>query len=115
MPAFQTIVVPVSDLESAKRIYTAALGAEPHTDQPYYVGYNVDGCEFGLAPKAMANHPTGPVAYLDVPDAAQGVQDLVAAGATVVQDATEVGGGTTVAVLADADGNVFGLRSYRAG
>ena len=34
---------------------------------------------------------------------------LVEAGATVTQKATNVGGGRTVAALADADGNMIGL------
>ena len=38
---------------------------------------------------------------------------LVAAGGEVVSPATEVGGGTTVAVVADADGNHLGLLHRR--
>lgn len=34
---------------------------------------------------------------------------LVAAGATVVQDATPVGGGRTIATLTDPDGHTVGL------
>ena len=48
-PTIRSLVIPVSDLEAAKAVYTALLGA-PHTDQPYYVGYNVDGFEIGLGP-----------------------------------------------------------------
>jgi hypothetical protein len=36
-PTIRSLVIPVSDLEAAKAVYTALLGA-PHTDQPYYVG-----------------------------------------------------------------------------
>ena len=38
----QSLVIPVSDLDAAKAVYTALLG-DPHTDTPYYVGYNVGG------------------------------------------------------------------------
>ena len=48
-PTIRSLVIPVSDLDAAKAVYTALLGA-PHTDQPYYVGYNVDGFEVSLAP-----------------------------------------------------------------
>ena len=48
-PTIRSLVIPVSDLDAAKAVYTALLGA-PHTDQPYYVGYNVDGFEVALAP-----------------------------------------------------------------
>ena len=63
--AIRSLVIPVSDLAAAKAVYTALLGA-PHTDQPYYVGYNVDGFEVGLNPGAEV--AGGPVAFADVED-----------------------------------------------
>ena len=48
-PTIRSLVIPVSDLDAAKAVYTSLLGT-PHTDQPYYVGYNVDGFEVSLAP-----------------------------------------------------------------
>ena len=48
-PGLQSIVYPVRDLEAAKAVYAALLG-QPHADQPYYVGFNVDGQEIGLNP-----------------------------------------------------------------
>ena len=38
------------------------------------------------------------------------IAELIATGATVTQEPSEVGGGLTIAVLADADGNPIGLR-----
>ena len=38
-PTIRSLVVTVSDMDAVKKTYTALLGA-PHTDQPYYVGYN---------------------------------------------------------------------------
>ena len=35
----RSLVIPVSDLDAAKAVYTALLGS-PHTDESYYVGYN---------------------------------------------------------------------------
>ena len=46
----RSLVIPVSDVAAAKAIYSALLGS-PHTDEPYYVGYNVDGFEVALNPK----------------------------------------------------------------
>src|SRR5439155_1376431 len=63
-PTIRSLVIPVSDLDAAKAVYTALLGA-PHTDESYYVGYKVDGFEVGLAPGDVAG---GPVAYADVED-----------------------------------------------
>ena len=111
MPGFTTIVAPVRDLDAAKAIYTALLGAEPHTDEAYYVGWNVDGCEFGLNPAGFDQGETGPLALVDVDDIDASVESLVAAGATVASPPTDVGGGARIAVLTDADGNRFGLRS----
>ena len=52
----KTVVYPVRDLGAAKPVYAALLG-QPHTDMPYYVGFNVDGQEIGLNPqRAPAGH-----------------------------------------------------------
>ena len=105
-PTIRSLVIPVSDLDAAKAIYTALLGA-PHTDQPYYVGYNVDGFEVGLAPGEEAG---GPVAYADVEDLDATRATLLAAGATERSAPRQVAPEARVCVLADADGNPIGLR-----
>lgn len=107
MPAtIRSLVIPVSDLDAAKTVYTALLGA-PHTDQPYYVGYNVDGFEVGLAPGDVTG---GPVAYADVEDLDATRAALLAAGATERTASRHVAPEVRVCVLADADGNPIGLR-----
>ena len=40
-----TIVIPAADLAAATAFYRVAWGAEPHTETPYYVGFNLDGQE----------------------------------------------------------------------
>ncbi len=109
MSAVNTVIYPVADLDAAKRIFTTLLGAEPHTDEPYYVGYNVDGQEIALDPSGHRKGLTGATPYWSVDDLEATVASLVEAGSTVTQEATEVGGGRTVAVVADADGNMIGL------
>ncbi|HEY7812353.1 MAG TPA: VOC family protein [Nakamurella sp.] len=104
--AIRSLVIPVSDLAAAKAVYTALLGA-PHTDQPYYVGYNVDGFEVALAPGDVSG---GPVAYADVEDLDATRATLLAAGATERDAPRQVAPGARVCVLTDADGNPFGLR-----
>ena len=44
----QTIIYPVKDLAKAKAIFSQLLGVEPYMDQPYYVGYAVEGQQIGL-------------------------------------------------------------------
>jgi len=105
-PTIRSLVIPVSDLDAAKAVYTALLGA-PHTDQPYYVGYNVDGFEVALAPGGGAG---GPVAYADVEDLDAARATLLAAGATERDAPRQVAPEARVCVLTDADGNPIGLR-----
>ncbi|MFC9549981.1 VOC family protein [Rhodococcus sp. NPDC056960] len=102
----RSLVIPVSDLDAAKAVYTALLGA-PHTDQPYYVGYNVDGFEVALNP---GDDKGGPVAFADVDDLDATRETLLAAGATERSAPRQVAPGARVCVLADADGNPIGLR-----
>ena len=101
-------VVPVRDLAAAKVVYGALFGA-PHTDQPYYVGYRVGDQEIGLNPNGHAQGMTGPVVFWNVDDIEKAVAALVDAGGTVTAPATDVGGGTTIATVADAEGNPVGL------
>jgi len=105
-PTIRTLVIPVSDLEAAKAVYTALLDA-PHTDEAYYVGYDVDGFEVGLAPDDAAG---GPVAYADVEDLDAARASLLAAGATERSAPRRVAPEVRVCVLADTDGNPIGLR-----
>jgi predicted enzyme related to lactoylglutathione lyase len=101
-----SLVIPVSDLDAAKAVYTALLGA-PHTDQPYYVGYNIGGFEVALAPGDVAG---GPVAYADVEDLDATRATLLAAGATERSAPQQVAPEARVCVLVDTDGNPIGLR-----
>ena len=105
-PTIQSLVIPVSDLQAARAIYTELLGA-PHTDESYYVGFNVNGFEVALNP---AGEGGGPVAFADVEDL-DGMRDtLLAAGATERDAPRQVAPGARVCVLADTDGNPIGLR-----
>jgi lactoylglutathione lyase len=104
-----SIVIPVKDVAAATAFYTTAFGVPPHTETPYYVGFNLDGLEIGLNPNGHASGLVGPTAYHATEDIEAGVAALVAAGGEVVSPATDVGGGTTVAVVVDPDGNHVGL------
>jgi predicted enzyme related to lactoylglutathione lyase len=105
-PTIRSLVIPVSDLDAAKAIYTAPLGS-PHTDEVYYVGYNINGFEVALNP---AGGGGGPVAFADVEDLDATRETLLAAGATERDAPRQVAPEARVCVLADADGNPIGLR-----
>ena len=105
-PTIRSLVIPVSDLDATKAVYTALLGT-PHTDEPYYVGYNINGFEVALNPAGAGG---GPVAFADVEDLDATRATLLAAGATERDEPRQVAPDARVCVLADADGNPIGLR-----
>jgi predicted enzyme related to lactoylglutathione lyase len=104
-----TTIYPVRDLSAAKALFGALLAAEPYVDQPYYVGYRVEGQEIGLDPNGHGKGMTGPIGYWPVADISERLERLVAAGAQLHEPAHDVGGGTLIATVIDADGNVVGL------
>ncbi len=105
-PSINSVVIPAADLDKIKAVYTALLGA-PHTDESYYVGYNVGGFEIGLNPNSK---DTGPVAYIDVDDLDAARQSLLDSGATETTAPMGAGPNSRVCVLADPAGNPIGLR-----
>ena len=105
-PTIRSLVIPVSDLDAAKAVYSALLGS-PHTDESYYVGYNINGFEVALNP---AGEGGGPVAFADVDDLDAARETVLAAGATEREAPHQVAPGSRICVLADSDGNPIGLR-----
>jgi len=103
------VVHPVHDLDAAKAVYAALLGIEPTMDEPYYVGFDIGDQHLGLDPNGHRKGMTGPVGYWNVDDIEKSVTSLTEAGATLTAEAQDVGGGTLVATLVDADGNPIGL------
>jgi predicted enzyme related to lactoylglutathione lyase len=108
MNTLENIVYTVADLDAAKAIHVALLGVEPHTDQPYYVGFNVAGIEIGLTP-AQGGGGASIVAHVRVPDLAAALDEVQKAGATLVSEPRDVGGGTRVAAVRDPGGTTLGL------
>jgi predicted enzyme related to lactoylglutathione lyase len=109
----KTVLHPVSDLEKAKAVYSALLGAPPQHDAPYYVGFDVAGQHIGLVPGGAAQGMTSPVAYWHVPDIEAKLAEVTAAGAAVKEAPRDVGNGRLVATVTDPDGNVLGLLQDR--
>lgn len=104
-----SIVSPVRDLDAAKAVFAALLGTEPDTDQRYYVGFKVGGVEIGLNPQGHQQGLTAPVPYFRVADLDAPLAEVQAAGATLASAPQNIGGGTRVATVRDADGNTLGL------
>ena len=109
----KTVLHPVSNLDAAKAVFTALLGIPPQTDSPYYVGYEAEGQHIGLVPNGGPQGMSSPVAYWHVADIEAKLAEVTAAGATVKDPVSDVGGGRLVATVTDPDGNVLGLLQDR--
>jgi predicted enzyme related to lactoylglutathione lyase len=105
---FKTVLTPVHDLDTVRPVWTALLG-EPTNDDSYYVGWSLDGQEVGLVPNGHQQGLVGPTPYWQVDDIQAVSKALVAAGGTERQAPQDVGGGRLVALVADAEDNLFGL------
>ncbi|MGO8877681.1 MAG: VOC family protein [Acidimicrobiales bacterium] len=105
----KTVLIPVSDLATAKAVYSALLGLAPQADGSYYVGFDTAGQHIGLLPGGGPQGMTSPVTYWHVPDIEAKLAEVTAAGATVKEPVRDVGGGRRVATVTDPDGNVLGL------
>jgi predicted enzyme related to lactoylglutathione lyase len=102
----KTVLYPVKDMNQSKALFRKLLGVEPYADQPYYVGFKVADQDIGLVP----NSPEGIMtAFFHVDDIRDSLQILVDAGAQIIQDVKNVGGGRLIASARDKDNNIIGL------
>jgi predicted enzyme related to lactoylglutathione lyase len=106
-------IFQVDDLARAKTFYGAALGRAPYFDQPFYVGFDVDGQELGLDPDVSKRRSGagGGVGYWRVDDIAASWDLLLALGGRSIEPPHGVGGDMQVAIVADPFGNLLGLIS----
>jgi len=106
----RTVIYHVSDLAKAKDWYSAITGIQPYFDEPFYVGYDINGCELGLDPDMKeveeGNHT---VAYWSVEDIHAVVEKAVNMNATLFSPVTNVGGTVEVAIVKDPFGNHIGF------
>ena len=102
----KTVIYPVKDITQAKTLFHKLLAVEPYADQPYYVGFKIGDQDIGLIPKG---HRAGMTAFYHVDDIKSNLQVLLDAGAEIIQDLKDVGGGRLIASAKDKDGNIIGL------
>jgi len=109
--ALRSAIYKVDDLARAKAFYATLLGRAPYFDQPFYVGFEVDGQELGLDPDVavLKPGPGGAIAYWRVDDVAASYELAVASGGKPVEAPHEVGGGMSTAIVGDVCGNLVGL------
>lgn len=106
----RTVVYRVGNITEARDWYIRATGTEPYFDQPFYVGFDIHGCELGLDPD-QANVVAGnqSCSYWAVDSTEDASAKLLEIGGKLIQPKTNVGGDTYVAVVADPWGNYIGL------
>lgn len=106
----RSVIYHVADLAAAKEWYSKATGVKPYFDEPFYVGFDINGCELGLDPDISAI-VTGnqSVSYWAVDDTEAAAKKLVGFSGTLVQPKTNVGGDIHVPIVADPFGNHIGL------
>jgi predicted enzyme related to lactoylglutathione lyase len=106
-----TVIYHVSDLQRGKAFYSAAFQHTPYFDQPFYVGFNIEGYELGLDPDPSSGSPGhgGTVAYWRVEHLETAVGHFVHSGAVMSSPARDVGDGIKVATVRDPFGNAIGL------
>ncbi len=106
----RTVIYYVPDLQAAKEWYSNLTGVQPYYDEPFYVGFDFNGCELGLHPldeSITIGNQT--VSHWAVDNIENCVTKLVAEGAAVLYETSDVGGGIKVATVIDPWGNAVGL------
>ncbi|MCO6509857.1 MAG: DUF4440 domain-containing protein [Aridibacter famidurans] len=100
----------VPDVEKAKAWYAKAFGTEPYFDEPFYVGFNINGYELGIQP-AEGTRVAGnsQIAYWAVPDCGAAYKRFIENGASKHEEPNDVGGGVVVASVKDPWDNIIGL------
>jgi len=112
LTSIRSVIYKVSDIEAAKKFYQSAMGKPPYFDEPFYVGFEVDGQELGLDPdlSKYGPGPGGAVAYWKVHDVGAVFERLTGdLGGAAIEAPHDVGGGIQVAVVGDPFGNLVGL------
>lgn len=107
----KTVIYHAPDIDVTKSWYTTVFGVKPYFDEPFYVGFDINGFELGLMPDSPSpsSPPSGAIVYWEVVSASDALSHLVANGATIRGNIEDVGGGIQVATVLDPFGNIFGI------
>ena len=106
----RTVIYYVKDLQKAKAWYTQIFKKAPYFDEPFYVGFNIDGFELGLHPDNEGeNFDNNTVVYWGVKDAHAVYKHLLENGSIANEEIQDVGGGILLGTVIDPAGNVFGI------
>ena len=110
MYGLRTFKLEAQDLAAAKRFYTRALGKQPYFDQPFYVGFEIEGYELGITPAESSTAGPGQTStYLAVSDVDAEMARWIGLGCTEHEAAADVGEGIRVGAVRDPFGNAVGF------
>jgi predicted enzyme related to lactoylglutathione lyase len=106
-----TALYRVPDLAAGKSWYAKAFGVDPYFDEPFYVGFDIGGCELGLLPDEgqATSGDAGVVAYWGVENADHALAHLLSVDAVPHSPVEDVGGGIRVGSVKDPFGNIVGI------
>jgi len=108
MLGLRTTIYKVSDLSAAKSWYAKAFQNEPYFDEPFYVGFNIQGYELGLLPE-VDKKGDNVLSYWGVSNIQETYDQLLALGATEHEAPNSVGGDLMVASVKDPWNNIIGF------
>lgn len=110
MFGLRTTIYKVLDLQSAKNWYTKAFKIEPYFEEPFYIGFNINGYELGLMPEVQSHgKPDNVMSYWGVANVEETYNHLLSCGAKVHEVPKSVGGDIVVASVRDPWYNVIGI------
>lgn len=107
----RTAIYKVSDIDAAKNWFAQVFKTEPYFDEPFYVGFEIDGYELGLQPEVVPtmDKAESVITYWGVNDINKEYERIKDLGAKEHENPKDVGGGIIVATLKDPWGNIIGL------
>ena len=111
MLGLRTTIYKVPDLQKAKDWYIKAFNRDPYFDEPFYVGFNIEGYELGLLPEENRGllRSDNVLTYWGVNDIQLEYERLISLGAREHERPTNVGGEIMTATVKDPWDNVVGL------
>jgi predicted enzyme related to lactoylglutathione lyase len=113
--------IPVTNMKRSAELYARVIGRDlkledfggvPHA--VFSVSQTDVAVTGALVEDASRSRGAGVTIYLAVASVPAALDRAVAAGAKVVQPATDIGPFGTIALLADLDGNVVGIHTEKA-
>ncbi|MEO5892113.1 MAG: VOC family protein [Ferruginibacter sp.] len=106
----RTVIYHTDNLQKAKAWYINITGIQPYFDEPFYVGFDINGFELGLDPDLNGlKKGNQSVAFWSVDNIEECIKKLVEGGGIIKGAVRDVGEGIKVAVVNDPFGNSVGL------